>query len=261
MILGLGEDREKTTIQVTKNFFNDSLKIKNLDVHSASRLGVQSDSDRGYARPIIVSFNKLPHRNKVCRKRHAIPNKDTDPIIRIQADLPRALREGIQTLYRIVNAASKIDSFAETRVQDYQLVVNGEVYQITDLESLPKQLRPSTLASPKSDSHLAFFSKYLMLSNHHPSKFKVEEQDFNSMEHFLAVKRAELSGNEGLIQKAMQVNDPVQAKYILNKLHHDHQEQWENNLEELVMSGLGAKFGQNSHLRDYLCSTGNLILG
>lgn len=81
------------------------------------------------------------------------------------------------------------------------------------------------------------------------------------MEQYLAVKRAELSGKEELIQRALKAHDPVKAKHVLNALHGDHQEQWDKQLEQLVMEGLRAKFKQNAHLQDYLCSTGNLILG
>lgn len=101
-----------------------------------------------------------------------------------------------------------------------------------------------------------------MLSNHFPAKFtKPNDQSFNSTEHFLVVRRAELSGNEAFIMKALNVQDPVQAKHILNALHNDHQEQWDSQLDQLVMEGLRAKFTQNAPLRDYLKSTGKLILG
>lgn len=209
----------------------------------------------------MVKFNKLPHRNKVWRKRRALPEEGPNSKIRIQADLPKALRKRVQTLYRVATAASKIKPFEGAKVQDYQLVVNGETYQISDLEWLPEQVRLSTLATYRSETHLVFFSKDTTLSNHYPSNFTVKEQHFGSMEHFLAARRAELSGKEELIQRAINLKDPVQAKHLLNMLHNDHQEQWEDNLEELAMEGLRAKFSQNPHLRVYLSNTGNLILG
>lgn len=81
------------------------------------------------------------------------------------------------------------------------------------------------------------------------------------MEHFLAVKRAELSGRQDLIERALKAQDAAQAKYILNALHGDHQEQWDEQIEQLANEGLRAKFTQNADLQDFLCSTRNLILG
>lgn len=110
--------------------------------------------------------------------------------------MPKALREGVQTLYKVAVSASKIKQFENAKVQNFQLITNDETYQITDLESLQKPIRSSRFASPKSDTHLVFFSKHARLTNHFPAKFTIKDQSFNSMEHFLAVKRAEFSGKE-----------------------------------------------------------------
>lgn len=64
-----------------------------------------------------------------------------------------------------------------------------------------------------------------------------------------------------MISKAKEVKNPVQAKYILNALHGDHQQEWDQNIEKVAMEGLRAKFVQNRSLHDYLCSTGKLTLG
>lgn len=261
VVLGLPEQADKSTFQTIKAFIEQTLNIKKIDIYSADRLGTQPSSDSDYARPILVVFNKLPHRNKVWRKRKNIPQDNENQNIRIQADLPKVLREGVQSLYRVATAASKIKGFENASVSDYQLVLNGETYQITDLESLPEPLRLSNITSPRSETHLVFFSKYAKLSNHFPSKFTIKGQAFGSMEHFLALRRAELSGKDNLIQKALKVQDPVQAKRILNELHKDHQEEWYNNIQAIVMEGLRAKFEQNISLKEYLCSTGNLIIG
>lgn len=77
----------------------------------------------------------------------------------------------------------------------------------------------------------------------------------------ICLKRAEISGKDDLIRRARGAQDPVQAKRILTTLHGDHQEEWDNKIEELALDGLRAKFSQNLQLRDYLCATGNLILG
>lgn len=257
---GLTEEAEKTTVQIVKNFFSETLQTPDVQIRSAQRLGSQEATASKYNRPILVRFDNWADRNVIWRKRAAIPdNKDNK--YRIQADLPKELREGIPTLYKVANAASKIKEFTNVRVHDYQLELNGKAFQISDLEQLPSQIRPSSLAETKSDTHLVFFSRHSKLSNHHPSEFTVKGQRFASMEQFLATRRAELSGKEDLIKKAQDSQDPVQAKHILNALHGDHQQEWDQQLEVTAMDGLRAKFTQNRSLRDHLCSTGELTLG
>lgn len=260
VIVGLPEESEKTTPQLVKNFFSENMKISKVKIVSAHRLGSQTATTTNYNRPILVKFGDWEDRNEIWRKRANISDDNTTKI-RIQADLPKELREGIPTLYKVANAASKLKEFSNVRVHDYQLELNGKAYQITDLEQLPTQIRPSTLAETKSDTHLVFFSRHSKLSNHHPSVFTIKGQKFESMEHFLATRRAELSGKEAFIKRAQDIKDPVQAKHILNALHGDHQQEWDQKLEETALEGLRAKFSQNRALRDHLCRTGKRTLG
>lgn len=236
------------------------MKIKNAKVTSSHRLGSQPNTDSNYNRPIMVKFASWPDRNLIWKQRADIPDNQ-ERKIRIQADLPKILREGIPTLYKVVNAATKTKDYTNVRVHNYQLELDGKPYQISDLEELPPQIRPSTLSESRSDSHLVFFSCHSKLSNHHPSPFTIKGQKFESMEQFLATRRAELSGKEDVIQKAKEARDPIQAKYILNALHGDHQQEWDENIEEIAKEGLRAKFSQNPSLREHLHNTGKLILG
>lgn len=257
VVVGLSEDPEKTTVQIVKNFFSDVLKTPKVRFISSHRLGVQAEASNTYNRPVLIKFGDWGDRNAIWKRRAEIPDKQ----IRIQADLPKVLREGMPTLYKVANAASKSKEFNNVKVQHYQLELDGEPYQIADLEKLPVKFRPSTLAEPKSETHMVFFSRHSKLSNHYPSQFSIKDQRFASMEHFLATRRAELSGREDLIRKAGEVQDAVQAKHILNTLHGDHQQEWEEGMERTALEGLRAKFTQNRTLQDHLCSTGKLVLG
>lgn len=261
VIIGLPEDPDKSTSQIVKDLFSETLKVKNVKVKSTYRLGSQPQANSEYNRPVLVKFNNWIDRGLIWKKRTDSITVNDGIKIRIQADIPKPLREGIPTLYKVATAASKIQEFANAKVHDYQLELNGKIFQISDLEQLPKQIRPSTLATNKSDTHMVFFSRHTKLSNHYPSTFKVKGQSYHSMEHFLATRRAELSGREDMIKKAKEVQDPVQAKHILTTLHGDHQQEWDERVADVALEGLRAKFSQNPPLQEYLCSTGKLILG
>lgn len=161
----------------------------------------------------------------------------------------------------MAKAATSSNKYQSAVVRDYSLEIDCQVYLPSELEMLPFDIRPSTLAAPRSDSALAFYSKYAVFSNHHPSIFAVDGQRFNSVEQFLAFRRAQLSGQPDLIQKASQATDPVQAKYILSALREDNVQRWDELVESVISQGLEAKFKQNPSMREYLCNTGNLTLG
>lgn len=56
VIMGLPEDPEKSTLQVVKDYFSETLNIKNTKIISTLRLGQQSGLLNNYTRPILVKF-------------------------------------------------------------------------------------------------------------------------------------------------------------------------------------------------------------
>lgn len=165
------------------------------------------------------------------------------------------------TLYRVVRAASTMKEYNTAVVRDYAILLHGVQYTARQLESLPLPLRPSSLAVKKSDQALVFFTKFSVLSNHHPSTFVLEDNTFHSMEQYLAFKKAELANNTSLMEKAMHVQDPAEAKSILNALRNECSQDWQGHMSSIAAIGLRAKFGQNKDLADYLKNTEGLHLG
>lgn len=238
-----------------------NLQLNRLSVDVAYRLGKQPPQDSTYTRPIVVKFARMSDRNSVWMKRSEISQDRRAKPIRIQADMPKQLREDLQILYRVKNAALKSNQYQTVEVKNYRLYLDGSEYYAWELEELPLDLRPSTLATRISDTTLAFYSKHSVLSNHHTSPFEVRGRSYANMEQYLAYKRAKLSGQKHLIQKALQAQDPVEAKSILNTLRSDHYEEWKKDLHTLALEGLQAKFRQNPALGEYLRNTAPLTLG
>lgn len=262
IVVGLAEEDNLGVVEQVKNFFTQTLKVQDIHIKSAYRIGDKPENGSGYARPISVKFGNVADRNRVWRNRMDITSeRPGNPKIRVLADLPKPLREGVQALYKVANAASQMEKFQSAKVREYQLEINKETYQFTELESLPVEIRPSTLAAPRSDHALAFFSKHSFLSNHFPSDMEIDGLKFSCMEHYLAYQRAILSEKQSVIKKARQARDPLQAKYILHLLREDHTEEWDGMVEQVTLEGLRAKFLQNNNLKTYLCDTGNLHIG
>lgn len=261
ILLGIPEHDQDSAFTQASNCFKNNLKLPKVSIDVAYRLGKEPDQPSSYARPIMVKFDHIFDRNAVWRKRNNIVQENQDKPIRIETDTPKQLREDLRILYRVQRAASQIEQYQTAEVRDYKLFLNEEEYFAWELEELPRPLRPSTLATRKTDNVLVFYSKYSVLSNHHTSPFKIRDRTFATMEQFLAYNRAKLAGQRKLIQRALAALDPVEAKFILNTLRNDHPEEWNKDLSALVTEGLHAKFRQNPTLCEYLCSTAPLTLG
>lgn len=229
-------------------------------MYAAYRMG-QPREGSTYIRPLIVKFTYVKDRNRVWKLRNDIPQVEGQQKIKIQADLPKQLRDDVSILYRVIRAASAIEEYKTAIVRDYAVVLHGKQYTARQLEVLPAPIRPSSLAYRESEQALVFFSRFSPLSNHHPSTFTLENKTFLTMEQYLAFKRAELAQNEPLMEKAMQVQDPAEAKSILNALRTEHAQEWQDQRADITVQGLKAKFGQNEHLADYLRNTKGLPLG
>lgn len=171
------------------------------------------------------------------------------------------LREGVQMLYQVAKAASKFEQFKSARVFNYQQELSDKIYQTSQLEDLPVEIRPSTLSTPRSENSMVFFSRRSVLSNHFLSEFLIDSQKYYTVEQYPAIKRATFSSNPELIRKAKNAWDPKQAKYVLNALKEDRPDEWYEGIEDVLLEGLRVKFSQNPALRSFLVDTGHLLLG
>lgn len=259
IISGLDEIPDKSTRSVVSTLLKKMGEGK-LSLADAFRLGAPRN-DPSYHRPIKVKFFYLGDRNRIWRKRSNIPSEDGARKIKIQADLPKELREETSILYRISRAAAKLEKYKSATVRNYAIALHGRNYSPRELESLPTPLRPSTILNLRSEEAIVFFSKYSVLSNHHHSPFVLQEEEFQNMEQYLATKKARLSGREDLIQRASQASDPKIAKAILHSLREDHVAEWDQQVEQITVEGLRAKFSQNHHMLSFLKGTNQLQIG
>lgn len=262
MVIGLPEHESDNSTSVALKFFKKELKIrKRLEIETAYRIGQIPSGGNPYIRPLIVKFAKLPDRNLIWRHRNNISQEEGQQRIRIQADLPKKLRDDVSMLYRVARAASTMEEFKSVKVTDYALNFKGQLFSADQLEQLPLALRPSSLAVRKSEDTLVFFSKSCILSNHFPSTFNIDGMVFYTMEQYLAFERARLSEQDHLIEKASHAQDPVEAKSILNLLRNDHTQEWQDRRQNIAITGLRAKFLQNEQLAQFLLDTKRYTLG
>lgn len=261
VIIALPEQQDISTFSVVLTFFKSQLKLNRIWIETAYRMGRTPTEERPYTRPIMVRFASMVDRNQVWKKRFDIPQTEGQAKIKIQADLPKKLRDANSILYRVVKEASSMEHFKDAMVKDFAIVLHGKQYTVDKLELLPPPLRPSSLAVKESDEALVFFSRHSFLSNHHPSRFDLDGKTFHNMEHFLAFKKAQLTHKDDIIEGALQAKDPVEAKSVLNSLRKNYTKDWEKIRAQVSLTGLREKFRQNAHLADLLRDTRQLKLG
>lgn len=261
VIIGLPEHATHSAFTVALRFFKSKLRLRRLDIEVAYRMGKPPLERSSYTRPLMVKFNRLSDRNAVWRLRNDIPQDDEQQTIRIQADLPKQLREDVTLLYKVQKVASKIPEYQSATIRDYALFLHDKKYTARQLEALPHPLRPSSLACKTSHDSLVFFSKHSPFSNHHPSIFEINNTTFHNMEQYLAFKKAEAADDEHFQEKALKAKDPVQAKSILNALRHNNIQDWQDQRALIAMEGLREKFRQNPLLAQQLKDTKTLQLG
>lgn len=260
VISGLEENEDKSVTSAVNEFLK-SMRLNKLNIREAYRLGQRHSDDPSYHRPIVVEFENLSDRNKVWRKRKQVSFGEGESRVKVQADLPKLLRDELNILYRVTRAAANLNEYKSIAVRDFAVQLDGKEYNPHDLELLPFPVRPSTISNPRSEVAIAFFSKYSPLSNHHPSPFTINNQEFQNMEQYLAVNRAKLSEKETIIKRASTATDPKEAKGILRSLRQDHANEWSKSVERITTEGLRAKFSQNSHLLSFLKNTQHLQIG
>lgn len=141
------------------------------------------------------------------------------------------------------------------------MLLEGKAYAPNQLEQLPEPIRPSTLANPKSDKALAFFSKHSPFSNHYMSKFSVKGVTYNNIEQFLAYRKAQFANQDHLASQSQDTPNPVDAKAILNKLKCLCPKDWYEQAPTILEEGLKEKFRQNQYLFEILIDSRGLQLG
>lgn len=106
---------------------------ENMAIIHAFHLGT-ARNDSNYHRPVRVKFSQLPDRNKIWRKRMNIPADDGARMVKIQADLPKDLRDETSILYRIIRAAAKSEKHKSAVIRSNVILLHGNKIQTQGLK-------------------------------------------------------------------------------------------------------------------------------
>lgn len=255
------EEGGGSELTVIRDICKTGLRINNISITSAYRVGTRSGGSYN-PRSIMVHFRSVPDRSRVWQAKKRLQRGDYTKVW-IQEDMPRILKEDLCILIKVAKRAEFLnkEEYRSLKVKDFCIHLNGMVYPPSSLESLPIELRPSTICIRKGEELIVFFGRYTPLSNHFCSPFELGGSQYLHVEQYLAVESAKLSGKEDIIDRAKSLANPADAKSILNSLRDDHVQEWEESRATLIINALRCKFTQNQLLGNYLRSTYPLHLG
>lgn len=259
IIVGLQEaSGEESDSGLVKSLFSQTLGVSGAKTVDLIRLGKPGGTG---PRPLLVKFASWADRKRVWYAKSKLKDSHSRKIW-LQEDMPKPMKEAQRSLYHSFKKAKSMpDSFRSVQLRGTKLIIDGESYGEKDLNLLPLALRPQSMATRQSESVVVFFGSASPLSNHHQSPFQLEGHQFHTMEQFLAWRRAKVAGKKALINRALSSTNPVICKGILNELKDDNLPKWEEILDDVVTSGLRAKFGQNPELAKFLTDTHPKTLG
>jgi len=98
------------------------------------------------------------------------------------------------------------------------------------------------------------------LSQWWPSAFEVEGIVYRTAEHWMMSHKARLFGDEETASRILKAESPKDVKQLGREARGFDAAAWDAKKLAIVQEGSFHKFSQNAALRDYLLSTGDLIL-
>lgn len=251
----------------------------NIHVERCHRLG-KKNSNAKYPRPIIVRFTFFKERQRVWKNKSLLsdkPKKKTNENpdqnhespaptpppsqpksnVIIKEDFPLEVEKRVNKLMPIFLAAKNRKDIYADLVAD-KLYLNGKLFTVNNLDSLPDDLKPENLALKVKDDTLLFWKGEAYLSNFHPSKFEEGATKYNCVEQYLCSKKALCCSDEVAHETIMKLEDPAQIKQT--RIKNFKKDEWDKIKVHTMKKGLELKFSQNPNLRKKLLDTRDKVL-
>ena len=101
-------------------------------------------------------------------------------------------------------------------------------------------------------------AQYSEFSNFHFAEFTIDEKTWKSVEHYFQAQK--FPGDPVLQERIRQVKTALGAKRLGRTRSEHFRTDWETVKEEIMLTGLRAKFAQNPELKELLVKTKGLHL-
>ena len=255
--MGYQENKgENAEALILETLSKAAINVGNRTIVRAHRLG-KYEAYR--TRPILVKFSHWKDRDLVWHMKDEINQQSH---IRIFEDWPKEILAKRKVLLPIFHAArlEKDDhGIAKNKVTMARdkAIINGTVITVDKIDRLPKHLQPEQIFTPTKGNMVAFFTVNSPLSNHYPSPFTLDGNQYNCNEQYIMYQKAILFGDTNTATKIMQQSNPGVQKGIGKNVVGFNKHRWEAAADKIFLRGLRAKFAQNPNCAEMLRATGN----
>lgn len=256
--------QQEDTIAAVNGMLLNIMAVSGINVEFAQRLGFPSTQVSARARGILIRIPDWIQRGKIWKQQFLL-RKPVNRAYSIRDDVPEDLRPVHRVLRKVCRTA-KNDSTYKTqhpRVIDFGFSLNGLIYPHDDLESLPRDLRPSVLFTRWNDGTLVFHSYASPYSNHFICHIIYEGFTYFCVEQILAYERASFLQDECMMNRASTAKSPSECKRILKNLKEKAMatENYWTYYMTVLNKALLCKYSQNMNLLDILFKSGDKTIG
>lgn len=230
--------------------------VENADDMKIVRCHRKGPYKRDFMRPIIVRFHWAGDRNSVWNNKAKL--KDINSKQFITEDYPSEVETNRRKLWPCYKAAKALEKYRNrVKMSGDKLILEGIVYTVDTMESLPQDVHPWTVSSATNEDSFAFFTSANPLSNHYPCSFTVDNTAFNCGEQYLMYSKAMAFNDYATARKILATKNPVTQKYLGSEIENFNLQQWKKKAPQVIKKGLLEKFKTNPKCQQYLLRTGS----
>ena len=201
---------------------------------------------------IIVKFTHYKDKQKILKLKSTFFN---DGLLVIK-DFPPEFLQKRKIFSPILRAAHNSNGKYRARLVVDRLLVNGKQYSASEIDKLPPDLNPKNLATVSRGNITAFFTASSPLSNHHSCSFKLQNQNFASVEQYFMYCKASHFQDEQKAREILDTDNPKTAKALGRQVSNFDKSAWFNVCDRFMKDALIAKYTQNPNLGKFLKDTG-----
>jgi ribA/ribD-fused uncharacterized protein len=176
-------------------------------------------------------------------------------------DYPYVVKQNRKRLEPILKIAKQSPEIKSATLKQDQLFINGKKFTVNDLDSLPTCIHPNTVATVKNKNAIVFFSPNATFSNFHPLEITLKGKIYSCNEQYYQSEKAIFFGDTETAAKIMDTTDPYDHLALGKKVKGFKEDVWSGHAVNVLKEANFAKYDQHPKARQYLLSTGSLVIG
>ena len=263
IIRGLTEsenESEDVCVASVKKLLSDVLKIDNvakIKFVRCHRLGNKFQKRGKASRPVIVRFQQYEDRRLVWGKRFSLAGSSYS----LCENFASAVEYRRNKLYPILSKARQSGKYEKNAYLNADtLRINKTNYTVDDLDDLPYELQPRTMACKSNNEHIVFggiYSDYMFLSNYYKHKNGLKHGDrvYPTLEHAYQHEKALRYKDEKTALQILWCKEPNVAKELGKSVCGFSVDDWSTVKRDIMIRLLREKFLPGSDLAGLLVKT------